>query len=189
MAALSVIWYCIATTAGIPRRTRVAAVPEKGSPSLPLAPSQEFRNTKRREGWPSNNRARSLDLSKWRRPVPFSVKAMRPSCAVRSKSPCPTKWNICQGPSRLMARCKSRQVSPSSQVSLPILDSFIHEALFVLNIERVQVARTGYHPQNPQWRFNSQPSDRLAQICIANDRRIAGETEVLFVVRVVEELP
>ena len=48
MAALSVISYCIATTAGIPRRTRVAAVLENASLSLPLAPSQEFKNTRRR---------------------------------------------------------------------------------------------------------------------------------------------
>src|SRR5829696_1849945 len=74
-------------------------------------------------------------------------------------------------------------------VGLQIFDSFIHEALFMLNIERVQVARTGYHPQDPQWRFNSQPSYRLAQIRIANDRRIARETEILIPVRVVEELP
>jgi hypothetical protein len=60
MAALSVIWYCIANTAGTPRRTRVAAVPENGSPSPPLAPSQEFKNVKRRSRWSSSNLARFL---------------------------------------------------------------------------------------------------------------------------------
>src|ERR687890_917272 len=43
-----------------PRRTRVAAVPENGSPSPPLAPSQEFKNVKRRSRWSSSNLARFL---------------------------------------------------------------------------------------------------------------------------------